>query len=175
MTQSRASNIPLFLLLDVLYKYIATQPLTLTELSTSMLLLQYASFSAFGGSNAISSIDLSSAYNGVANFDTTAVGILIFISNWAAPIYWTFAANVLLVRKARAGEIAVFWRHVIILTVFTTASGIVVMIVCTILRNHLFIWTVFSPKFLYCIAWTLGMHLGVNITLGGILFLLGKL
>jgi ethanolamine phosphate transferase 2 subunit G len=175
ITQSRATNIPLFLLFDILYRYLSAQALTLSELSTATLLLQYASFFAFGGSNAISSVDLSSAYNGISGFSITAVGALTFISNWAVPIYWAFAANVLLVRKRKAGEGAVFFRHITLLTVFTTTSVGFVMAACTVLRTHLFIWTVFSPKYLYCMAWSLGMHLLINIGLGGILYWLGSL
>jgi len=43
-----------------------------------------------------------------------------------------------------------------------------VMAACTVLRQHLFIWTVFSPKFLFSMAWAVAWHLGVNIGLGGL-------
>ena len=33
--------------------------------------------------------------------------------------------------------------------------------------------TLILTKYLYCIAWSLGMHLGVNLGLGGMLFWLG--
>ncbi|PSR94205.1 alkaline-phosphatase-like protein [Coniella lustricola] len=175
ITQSRATNVPLFLLFDILFKFVAAQSLTLTELTITSLLLQYASFFALGGTNAISSIDLSSAYNGVRDFDVVAVGILTFVSNWAAPVYWATATNVLLVRKSKlVGEKAVFGRHVTLLTVFTAASVAFVMAACAALRTHLFIWTVFSPKYLYCAAWTIGQHLVVNVGLGGVLYWLGR-
>lgn len=175
ITQSRATNVPLFLLFDVLFKFLSAQSLSLTELSVTSLLLQYASFFALGGTNAISSVDLSSAYNGVRNFDVVTVGILTFASNWAAPIYWVTATNVLLLRKRKAGDQNVYVRHATLLTVFAAASVASVMAACTALRTHLFIWTVFSPKYLYCMAWSLGQHLIVNIGVGGLLFWLGTL
>ncbi|KAF3770443.1 alkaline phosphatase-like protein [Cryphonectria parasitica EP155] len=175
VTQSRATNVPLFLLFDIIFKFLSAQGLTLTELTVTSLLLQYASFFALGGTNAISSVDLSSAYNGVRNFDVATVGVLTFVSNWAAPIYWVTATNVLLVRKHRAGERSVYVRHITLLTVFAAASVASVMAACTALRTHLFIWTVFSPKYLYCVAWTLGQHLIVNIGAGGLLYWLGTL
>lgn len=175
MTQSRATNIPLFFLFDVLFKFLSAQGLSLTELSTTSLLLQYMSFFASGGTNAISSVDLSSAYNGVRNFDVFTVGILTFIGNWAGPIYWVTATNVLLLRKRKAGEKDVYRRHVTLLTVFAASSVAFVMAACTALRTHLFIWTVFSPKYLYCMAWGLGQHLTVNIGFGGLLYWLGTL
>lgn len=175
MTQSRATNIPLFLLFDVLFKFLSAQSLTPTELTTTSLLLQYMSFFALGGTNAISSVDLSSAYNGVRNYDVVTVGILTFVSNWAAPIYWVTATNVLLVRKRRAGDRDVYRRHITLLTVFAAASVTFVMAACTALRTHLFIWTVFSPKYLYCVAWSLGQLLFVNIGFGGLMYWLGTL
>ncbi len=177
VTQSRTTNIPLFLVFYFQHVLLRSQDLSLIELSTSSLLLQYMSFFAFGGSNAISSVDLSNAYNGVTSFDITAVGVLTYISNWAAPIYWTSATTLLLVQKARKeGRPArVFGGHIALLTVFTACSVAAVMAACTVLRTHLFIWTVFSPKYLYCIAWSLGQHLAVNIVVGGILFWLGCL
>jgi len=123
----------------------------------------------------MSSVDLSNAYNGVSTFNAAAVGILTFVSNWAAPIWWTFATTTLLVRKRKAGrEENVWMRHVAFLTVFTTFSAAAVMAACTALRTHLFIWTVFSPKYLYCIAWTLGQHLVVNVGVGCVLYWLGS-
>lgn len=174
MTQSRATNIPLFLLFDAQRQFLLSQDLTVTELTTISLLLQFTSFFAFGGTNAISSVDLSSAYNGVADFNVGAVGVLTFVSNWAGPIYWVSAINLLLLRKRRYEQQNVFQSHVAVSTVFATFSVAAVMAACTMLRTHLFIWTVFSPKYLYAIAWGLGQHLVVNIGVGGLLFWLGQ-
>src|SRR5580692_4499363 len=100
MAQSRATNIPLFMLFQLqstLLSHLLSQlDLSLIEITTTSLLLQYASFFAFGGSNAISSIDLSCAYNGVSGYNVLAVGILTFVSNWTGPIYWTSATNLML-------------------------------------------------------------------------------
>lgn len=38
-----------------------------------------------------------------------------------------------------------------------------VMAACTVLRTHLFIWTVFSPKFLYTAAWVAAHHIVINV------------
>ena len=176
MTQSRATNIPLLLLFTVLFQCLASLDLSVVEITTSSLLLQYASFFAAGGSNAISSVDLSSAYNGVGGFNVVAVGVLTFVSNWAGPIFWTSATNLLLLQKrSRGGDAGgdVLRRHLILLTAFTTASVAFVMAACTALRTHLFIWTVFSPKYLYSMAWSLGQHLVINVVYGSLLFWVG--
>ncbi|KAL1872778.1 hypothetical protein VTK73DRAFT_1328 [Phialemonium thermophilum] len=181
MTQSRATNIPLFLLFNIQLSFLGSLDLSVPEMSTSILLLSYASFFALGGSNAISSVDLSSAYNGVSDFNIVGVGILTFVSNWAAPIFWTFAAISLLLRrlqKKEQNDVGITWgvfvQHIAVQTLFTTVSVAAVMAACTTLRTHLFIWTVFSPKYLYCVAWSLGQHLVVQVGLGVILFWLGQ-
>ncbi|KAH6684162.1 GPI ethanolamine phosphate transferas-like protein 2 [Halenospora varia] len=174
ITQSRATNIPLLLLYELQFYLLNDLSLSLTEISTTSLLLQYTSFFCSGGSNAISSIDLSSAYNGVSGYNVVAVGILTFASNWVGPIFWTSATNLMLLKlKERGGE-RLLHQHLALMTVFVTASLFFVMAACTMLRTHLFIWTVFSPKYLYSMAWSLGQHLVVNVGLGSVLFWLGS-
>lgn len=178
ITQSRATNIPLLLVFEILHYLLNILELSPVELTTTSLLLQYTSFFAFGGSNAISSVDLSSAYNGVSGYNVLAVGILTFVSNWTGPIFWTSATNLMLLRLRKKGENgqkykALLMGHLSLLTVFVTSSLLFVMAACTMLRAHLFIWTVFSPKYLYSMAWGLGQHLCINVGAGSLLYWLG--
>ena len=176
VTQSRTTNVPLFPLLHFIFKYLQSLNLTPVDLTTSSVLLQYASFFALGGSNAISSVDLSSAYNGVSGFNFIAVGVLTFVGNWAGPMFWT-SSTVLLFLAREGGKsrwaVAAYRPHVAALTAFAACSVAFVMAACTILRTHLFVWTVFSPKYLYLMAWSLGQHLLANIGFGGLLYWIG--
>lgn len=175
LTQSRATNIPLFLLHALQVLFLSTADLPAPDLTISHLVLQHASYFALGGTNTISSVDLSSAYNGVSDFNFFAVGVLTFLGNWAAPVYFTSATTTLLLRARKShGEERVFARHVGMLTTFVAWSVLFVMVACTVLRTHLFVWTVFSPKYLYCMAWSLGQHLGVNVGIGGLLYWVGS-
>ncbi|KAL2160521.1 hypothetical protein VTH06DRAFT_1209 [Thermothelomyces fergusii] len=175
LTQSRPQNIPLYLLFNAQYLILSSpalsDSLSPAELSTTSLLLQHAAFFALGGTNSVASVDLSSAYNGVASFDVAAVGLLTFIGNWAGSIWWALATYVLLLQRrggrreamatAAAAAAVGSWRaHVGVLTLFVAGSAVAVMAACTVLRTHLFVWTVFSPKYLYCAAWSVGQHLG---------------
>ncbi|KAK8849181.1 alkaline phosphatase-like protein [Apiospora arundinis] len=217
LTQSRVTNLPLFLLFQILQLFLerlAAPRLETAEISTTSLVLQLASFFAMGGTNAISSVDLSNAYNGISGYNVVAVGILTFVSNFAGPVWWASATNVLLLQRKLAAATAtatttptngaaeisatggtmtkdsgeegeskssssssssesVWHQHIALWTVFVTASLGFVMAACTALRTHLFIWTVFSPKYLYSMAWSLGQHLLVNVGLGGLLYWLG--
>lgn len=173
MTQSRATNIPLFLLFELQFHVLDWLELPTAELTLTSLLFQYASFFAFGGSNAISSVDLSNAYNGVAGYNVVAVGILTFCGNWAGSLWWTSATALLLSKHRRQGQWKSWGCHSATLTTFVSSSVLFVMLACTALRTHLFIWTVFSPKYLYSMAWSMGQHICINIGLSSLLFWIG--
>ncbi|OCK81773.1 GPI ethanolamine phosphate transferas-like protein 2 [Lepidopterella palustris CBS 459.81] len=211
ITQTRAQNIPLYLAFRAQLFFLAHLNLTSVQITASSLLLSHVSFFALGNSNAISSIDLSNAYNGVSGYNVLAVGLLVFVGNWAGPIYWASAGSLLLgeydgaevievaengfqvkpwvaVERARlkaetrAGqknvqglekqevEPSILFDHLALLTLFTSFSLLAVMAACTILRTHLFIWTVFSPKYLYAMAWGLAYHLGINVSWGSVMW-----
>ncbi|KAL2862972.1 mannose-ethanolamine phosphotransferase LAS21 [Aspergillus lucknowensis] len=159
MTQSRATNVPIFLILRQQLKILASMNLTSVEILVTSLMMQYMTFFAFGGSNAISSIDLSNAYNGVGNYNILLVGILAYVSNWAGPIWWASASKVLR-SKTAADESR---THITLLTFCATSTLLSVMAACTALRTHLFIWTVFSPKYLYTMSWVIIHHFAVNL------------
>ena len=174
LTQSRINNVPLFLLFELQIQILGSLELTADEITQTSVFLQYSSFFAFGGSNAISSIDLSNAYNGVSGYSVNAVGILTFLSNWAGPVWWMSASTLLLLREQHQGRQDMLYKHLSLLTFFTATSLFCVMLACMNLRAHLFIWTVFSPKYLYSMAWSLGQHLFVNVLFGSLLFWFGS-
>ncbi|KAK4034082.1 GPI ethanolamine phosphate transferase 2 [Parachaetomium inaequale] len=185
LTQSRPQSIPLYLLFNLQHRILSSsswleENLSPVEVSTTALLLQHTAFFALGGTNSIASVDLSSAYNGVASYNVVAVGVLTFVGNWAGAVWWGLAAVGMLTQKRRGGDKEVggggLWKgHVAVLTVFVAGSVAAVMAACTVLRAHLFVWTVFSPKYLYCVAWSLGQHAVVNVVVGGVVYWLGSL
>jgi ethanolaminephosphotransferase len=75
-------------------------------------------------------------------------------------------------REVRKGS-AEWSRHVVLLTLCMGVMLASVMAACTALRQHLFIWTVFSPKFLFAMAWGIAWHVGVTLGLGGLVWWLG--
>jgi ethanolaminephosphotransferase len=223
MMQTRAANIPLFLGLELqmqAIRYLLLRSRSSgarhhsTRIAVTTLLLSHVYFFCMGGSNSISSIDLSNAYNGVADYNIGAVGVLLFASNWTAAIWWCSATVLLLVRGTRPAFVAqkssepepasrawvdderkklhqdalraakngvgtsaaftldgasIWMSYLSCSTAFVAVSLVAVMAACTALRTHLFIWTVFSPKYLYSMAWSIGWHIIVNIGLGSVL------
>ncbi|KAF2666431.1 alkaline phosphatase-like protein [Microthyrium microscopicum] len=204
MTQSRAHNIPLFLLFSIQQSCLQNLKLTPAQLSATSTFFAHTAFFAMGNSNAISSVDLANGYNGVAGYNVIAVGLLVFISNWAGPLWWSVAGVAMLAEQPEqpsaggrswiasehahlagkdeksqeepaGGELkGRYIAHLSMATFFTSASLLAVMVACTVLRTHLFIWTVFSPKYLYSMAWSLGYHFLVTLGLSGGLWALGK-
>lgn len=103
MAQSRVSNLPLFLCLDLqrscLQKIL--QPATRSpspnrgqldrpsdatatssiHIAITILAFSHTSFSFLGGSNSISTIDLSNAFNGISNYSILTVAVLLFSAN----------------------------------------------------------------------------------------------
>jgi ethanolaminephosphotransferase len=181
-----------------------------TAITLTTLLLSQTSFFALGNSNSISSIDLSNSYNGIAGYNVLAVGLLVFLSNWAGPVYWSLAGILLLgshgktqryvdtselhkadwiaeehnylndmARKEQKSrddrkDKKAWTEHLAILTFWTGVMLTAVMVACTALRQHLFIWTVFSPKFLFAMAWGVAWHIGVTVGLGGVAWWVGS-
>ncbi|KAJ5545350.1 Alkaline phosphatase-like alpha/beta/alpha [Penicillium sp. DV-2018c] len=158
MTQSRATNVPLFLMFRVQVDILSSMDLAGIEVTITTLIFQYMTFFAFGGSNSISSVDLASGYNGVDSYNALVVGILTFASNWTGPIWWASQSHRLRSRTSRKEDV------LSLLTFHVAMSLVSVMAACTALRTHLFIWTVFSPKYLYSMAWATAMH-AVNIAM----------
>ncbi|KAL4766929.1 alkaline-phosphatase-like protein [Aspergillus nidulans var. acristatus] len=160
LTQSRVTNVPIFLFFRLQLKALTWMNLNSVEITLTSLLMQYITFFAFGGSNAISSIDLSNAYNGVGVYNVVLVGILTYVGNWAGPIWWISATKLLRTGQSH-DEIR---THIALLTFHAASILTSVMAACTALRTHLFIWTVFSPKYLYTMSWVI-IHHSVNLLL----------
>ncbi|KAJ4402279.1 major facilitator super transporter protein [Didymella pomorum] len=212
LTQTKAHNIPLYLLFRIQFFLLSLLPLTHSQTTLTTLLLSQTSFFALGLNNSISSIDLSNAYNGVSGYNILAVGLLVFLSNWAGSVYWGVAGLCLLgqygstatsthlaksdarpkrswveAEHAHLHDLAipkvqvedkkqekdVWTTHIALLTLFTGVMLASVMAACTALRTHLFIWTVFSPKYLFAMAWGVAWHLGITIGLGGLVKWMG--
>lgn len=173
-TQSRTVFVPLFLFFKLQLGLLRrARAYSVGEVTVMALLLQYASFFTLGGTNSIATIDLSNAYNGISGYNILAVGILTFISNWTGPIWWSFGTCQLLSNSdLRKGS----WSFLLTsLATFTCVHTLSVMLACTILREHLFIWTVFSPKYLYTAAWVVGQHTFVNtVAIGVVLWRSGR-
>ncbi|KAJ1680098.1 major facilitator super transporter protein [Spiromyces aspiralis] len=159
--------------------------------------MHHASFYALGNSNSLASLDLSNAYAGVTHYNEVLVGILLFISNWAGPIWFSLGWIVVITRLAESlplaasslemagsvvgskvtlsnNEAAAALKHRIgdlVVQSLTWTHGVqsvcmlALSVAITVHREHLFVWTVFAPKYLYQAAWFMFFYLGTFSTL----------
>ncbi|KAJ2553591.1 major facilitator super transporter protein [Coemansia sp. RSA 1933] len=146
-------------------------------LRPSMTLVQfcllYASFFALGNSNSLASLDISNSYAGVSRFNEKIVGVLMFISNWAGPLWWGVAAlDTIALTHGRAK--AKFRRALVDMVtaahLWQACTLLSLSIVVALMRTHLFVWSVFSPRYLYQVAWFAGYHV-LFVTFGSLLWL----
>lgn len=151
--------------------------------------LTHSAFFLTGHTNSIASVDLSNAYIGVEEYNTLLIGILTFCSNWSASIWWSIAGWALVsdsekISNVRAASISkkedeeeeiqtehISQRWVSYLVSQSALFSLVITLLSisvTVLREHLFIWTVFSPKYLYQIAWTVSYHWIIQVVVGSL-------
>ncbi|PHZ17512.1 alkaline phosphatase-like protein [Rhizopus microsporus ATCC 52813] len=143
--------------------------LSVSTLAIMMTCLCHASFFMTGHSNSLASVDLSNAYVGVQGYDTLLIGALTFISNWSASVWWVFASWSLIADSCATIDIPKRWvMFIITQSVFFSVALSFLSISVTILREHLFIWTVFSPKYLYQVAWNCLFHWTVQAFIGSL-------
>jgi len=96
-----------------------------------------------GNANSLARIDVAAGYVGLSDYHATTVGFLLLCATYSGPVL-----SLLLSVQDRRGNLnlqqyfnAFLWSRSLIITGF--------ILIVTLLRNHLFIWTVFSPKLLY--------------------------
>lgn len=148
-------------------------------LRPSKILVQFCliqgSFFALGNSNSLGSLDLSNAYTGVSRYNEQLVGVLMFIGNWAGPLWWgvsvlaslAFGESQQLQRKEFGGlSVSQLVDRLIAGHLWQSCTLLSLSVVVTLLRTHLFIWSVFSPRYLYQIAWFVGYYLITATVLG---------
>ena len=90
----------------------------------------------------------------------------MFVSNWAGPVWWSFAAVRFFATKQHGKGEYVEWM--VWSALFHGIAMAFLVGACIVLRTHLFIWTVFSPKFLFQAAWMGLAHVVIEGIVGGI-------
>lgn len=128
-----------------------------------------------GNSNNLATIDVAGAFIGISSHSTVLSGILMFAITYASPILSFLSMLVYIsmkelmcfsdLKKADLGsllQILIVFPCVlplvlnsVVLTAFT--------IILLLMRNHLFVWSVFSPKYLYVCVATVSVYVGVCI------------
>ncbi|KAJ8771188.1 hypothetical protein K2173_025876 [Erythroxylum novogranatense] len=130
---------------------------------------------ALGNSNTLATIDVAGAFIGLSSYSSLLSGILMFLITYASPtlvllslvIYISLKDDSYLAspKNVEFGNLLKLMLgfpcliplglNSVLLTAYT--------IVLLLMRNHLFIWSVFSPKYLYVCATTVCVYVGVFV------------
>ncbi|KAL6058008.1 major facilitator superfamily transporter protein [Balamuthia mandrillaris] len=145
-------------------------------------------FFAFGNSNSLATIDIGNAYMGLSSYNAPIVALFTFLINYSGPLLFFFFSLMLLLlatskqrgqRKDAQKEEEEKKHHDDIhdtkelwlsfsflqLTLLLFAAA-VFCVVMTALRHHLFIWSVFAPKYFYFLFDMLASTLEIVLLLG---------
>ncbi|CAR30476.1 mannose-ethanolamine phosphotransferase LAS21 [Lachancea thermotolerans CBS 6340] len=161
--QTSSANIPQFLAFHILSRKLnslwSRRQWSFPVLMTVNLVLQHLSFFQFGNTNSIATVSLTNAYNGVSeNYNIYVVGALMCVSNFAPSIYWSLSCLKILYSKSTQSKWETFFTSRLPSFLYYCLFGCFLLGSCVILRYHLFIWSVFSPKLCYYVSWNLFMN-----------------
>lgn len=128
-----------------------------------------------GNTNSLASIDVAGAFIGISSYSTVLSGILMFIITYGSPLL-LYLGMVVYMSAKDSDDIRTPWQlkwssilgkmialpcllPLLINSIALTSYTIVLLL----MRNHLFVWSVFSPKYLYVCAATVCTYAGVSI------------
>ncbi|KAL6911592.1 hypothetical protein ACP4OV_000397 [Aristida adscensionis] len=141
----------------------------------AMQFLGMAGHFGLGNTNSLASIDVAGAFIGISSYSTVLSGILMFSITYASPLL-LYLGMVVYVSVKDSYDIStaqqpkcsyilgkmITWPCLLPLLINSVALTSYT-IVLLLMRNHLFVWSVFSPKYLYVCAATVCTYVGVLI------------
>ncbi|VFQ95014.1 unnamed protein product [Cuscuta campestris] len=129
-----------------------------------------------GNTNTLATIDVAGAFVGVLNHSTLLSGVLMFVITYASPILSMLSMVLYIAMKKDTAVIKYSDEHgfghllkmligfpCLVPLGLNSILLIAYTIVLLLMRNHLFVWSVFSPKYLYVCATTACVYIGVTI------------
>eukprot|EP01018_Ginkgo_biloba_P024549 Gb_02601 [translate_table: standard] len=130
-----------------------------------------------GNSNTLATVDVAGAYTGLSSHSTVLSGILAFIITYASPLLFLLAlllcssfkecSNFMHAIKDEENSGYFFLQIIALPCVLPLALNSVVLVgftgILLTMKNHLFVWSVFSPKYLYVCATTACMYIGTSL------------
>ncbi|XP_072985914.1 uncharacterized protein [Typha latifolia] len=141
----------------------------------AMHFLGLAGHFGLGNTNTLATIDVAGAFIGISRHSTVLSGILMFMITYASPIL-SYLCMVMYISLKGATCLSFRQKHSwscmletmiafpCLLPLLINSVGLTSFtIILLLMRNHLFVWSVFSPKYLYICAATVSVYIGVFI------------
>lgn len=114
------------------------------------LILFMSSFFSFGNSNSLSTLSLTSAYVGLLDYYPFLVGVQLLLYTYAGPILFVCGRISTSSESPESPEFNFPWPHLLF---SYRISSLAISLVCLYhFQNHLFVWSVYSPKVVYDMA-----------------------
>ncbi|XP_035911282.1 GPI ethanolamine phosphate transferase 2 [Anopheles stephensi] len=112
-----------------------------------------------GNSNSLATIDLNAGYVGLTSFSIVRVGLFLTLHTFSGPIlsfllllHNLFSENERDVSRQERKPLATYnakEKMLMLINAITMVPVSFFLVVATVLRDHIFVWTVFSPKIIY--------------------------
>ncbi|KAL6635238.1 hypothetical protein ACP70R_027909 [Stipagrostis hirtigluma subsp. patula] len=141
----------------------------------AMQFLGMAGHFGLGNTNSLASIDVAGAFIGISSYSTVLSGILMFVITYGSPLL-SYLGMVVYISVKDSDDISaprqLKWSYILdkmitlpcLLPLLINSIALTsYTIVLLLMRNHLFVWSVFSPKYLYVCAATMCTYVGVFI------------
>ena len=107
--------------------------------SVIIWLVAKSSFFYLGNSNGLATINVGAGYTGLTGYSPVIVTVLLAVHTYSGPlIVYSYCLT--------------YWDKGLLLRTYfwsTWSSLLVFSLLCVLMRYHIFVWTVFSPKLLY--------------------------
>ena len=125
------------------------------HLAVTYLCFAESAFYSAGNSNTLSTIDVSAAFIGLDSYQPLFATIFMIINVYSLYFYWILMYFIR-IKDCKVSSASNKTRSVVTLFLVTRFVTVLVdMLVTIVLKNHLFIWSVLCPKFLYELVLTL--------------------
>ena len=125
-----------------------------------------------GNSNSLASVDVGAGYTGISSFNPVIVCLLMAVNTFNGPIIWSLCLFCRLNHNPKTTtttKTAINDHRPQLETVlksvgfYRSIELLFITIVCTICRFHIMVWTVFAPKVLYEMMFSLMMALVLSL------------
>ncbi|KAK9052302.1 hypothetical protein SSX86_028931 [Deinandra increscens subsp. villosa] len=139
---------------------------------------------SLGNTNTLATIDVAGAFIGISSHSTVLSGVIMFVITYASPMLALLGlvmsisvrANntILKIHEVNTGEVlkTILGFPCLVPLGLNSVLLVAYTIILLVMRNHLFIWTVFSPKYIYVVVTTICVLVGVLIVASTVTYII---
>ncbi|KAI0507117.1 hypothetical protein KFK09_013235 [Dendrobium nobile] len=128
-----------------------------------------------GNSNTLATIDVAGAFIGISSYSIIFPSVLMFIITFSSPIL-SYLSMLVCISTKDIVSLSLHERPdlsqllnlmiafpCLLPLVLNSAVLTTFTLILLVMRNHLFVWSVFSPKYLYVCAGTVSVYIGLYV------------